>query len=65
MGKVINMNKVIVSLSSTGRENYNEAMLGLIRSINRNAKDYDTHLRSVDGYVDVYEGRKIFEGKSL
>jgi hypothetical protein len=57
------MGKVITSLSSTGRENYNEAMLGLIRSINRNAPDYDTHLRSVDGYVDEYQGRKILQGK--
>ena len=57
------MGKVITSLSSTGRENYNEAMLGLIRSINRNAPDYDTHLRSVDGYVDEYQGRKILKGQ--
>lgn len=57
------MNKVIVSLSSTGRENYNEAQLGLIRSINRHARHYDTHLRSVDGYVDVYEQRQILLGE--
>jgi len=56
------MGEVIVSLSSTGRENYNEAQLGLIRSINRNARHYDTHLRSVDGYVDVYEQRQILLG---
>ena len=54
-----NMGKVIVSLSSSGRENYNEAQLGLIRSIDRKAPDYDTHLRSVDGYVDEYLERKI------
>jgi len=54
-----NMVKVIVSLSSSGRENYNEAQLGLIRSIDRKAPDYDTHLRSVDGYVDEYLERKI------
>lgn len=58
-----NMGKVIVSLSSTGRENYNEAMLGLIRSIDRKAPDYDVHLRSVDGYVDEYLGRKINMGQ--
>lgn len=57
-----NMGKVIVSLSSTGRENYNEAQLGLIRSIDRKAPDYDTHLRSVDGYVDEYLERKILLG---
>ena len=57
------MGKVIVSLSSTGRENYNEAQLGLIRSINRHARHYDTHLRSVDGYVDVYEQRQILLGE--
>ena len=57
-----NMGKVIVSLSSTGRENYNEAQLGLIRSIDRKAPDYDTHLRSVDGYVDEYLDRKIHLG---
>ena len=57
-----NMGKVIVSLSSTGRENYNEAQLGLIRSINRVASHYDTHLRSVDGYVDEYLGFKIKTG---
>ncbi|MFN8994820.1 MAG: hypothetical protein ACK5X3_14330, partial [Pseudomonadota bacterium] len=56
------MGKVIVSLSSTGRENYNEAQLGLIRSIDRKAPDYDTHLRSVDGYVDEYLERKIILG---
>ena len=57
-----NMGKVIVSLSSSGRENYNEAQLGLIRSIDRKAPDYDTHLRSVDGYVDEYLERKIHLG---
>lgn len=57
-----NMGKVIVSLSSSGRENYNEAQLGLIRSIDRKAPDYDTHLRSVDGYVDEYLERKILLG---
>lgn len=57
------MGKVITSLSASGRENYNEAQLGLIRSIETNAKDYDTHLRSVDGYVDEYQGRKIHLGE--
>lgn len=54
--------KIIVSFSSSGRENYNEAQLGLIRSIQRNAPHYDTHLRSLDGYVDEYLGRKIITG---
>jgi len=61
MGQITS-GKVIVSLASTGRENYNEAQLGLIRSIDRKAPDYDVHLRSVDGYVDEYLERKIHLG---
>lgn len=61
-GNMKHMGKVIVSLSSTGRENYNEAQLGLIRSINKVASHYDTHFRSVDGYVDEYLGFKIKTG---
>lgn len=49
----------IISYASYGRENYNQAMLGLIRSINDIRWKGDTILYSFDGYVDEYMGVKI------
>ena len=49
----------IISYASLGRENYNKALLGLIRSINKIQWHGDTILYSFDGYVDEYLGIKI------
>lgn len=62
------MNEVLVSVSSTGRENYCKAQLNLIRSAQGNANFTrnwygDYLMRSVDGYVDKYEGVEIKLGK--
>lgn len=48
----------IISYSSHGRENYNQAMLGLIRSLKDNWSG-DNILYSFDGYVDEYLRTKI------
>lgn len=53
--------KVLVSVASHGRENYNKAQLQLIRSSIKNW-DGDYLIRSVDGYVDEYMGVKIHKG---
>src|SRR5476651_2100138 len=58
--------KAIVSVSSLGRENYNEAMLNMIKSCVRAGADdeyeYDFVMRSVDGYCDGYYGVGIALG---
>jgi hypothetical protein len=53
--------KVIVSMASLGRENYNEAMLNMIKSCTNNWWHLygDFMLRSQDGYCDEYMGVKI------
>lgn len=53
------MKKCIVSFSSHGRENYNQKLLGLIKSCKEAGWDGDYYLRSYDGYVDEYLGVKI------
>lgn len=59
--------KVIVSVASQGRENYNKAQLALIRS-SVQSRNYirnwygDYLIRSVDGYVDKYDGVPIRKG---
>ena len=66
------MNPCIVSFSSHGRENYNAAMLNLIRSIKeiyyevqRQEWNCDTMMYQFDGYIDEYLGVKIEQGKSF
>lgn len=54
--------KCITSFSSMGRENYNKAILRLIRSCVECKWDGDYNLRSFDGYVDEYLGVKITNG---
>lgn len=58
------MEKVIVSVASLGRENYNQAQLRLIKSCVDAGWDGHYMMRSVDGYCDRYEGVdiKINEG---
>lgn len=57
--------KVIVSMASLGRENYNEAMLNMIKSCVKVSchedffNEYDYMLRSLDGYCDLYYAVKI------
>jgi hypothetical protein len=53
--------KVLVSVASHGRENYNSAQLNLITS-SLGKWDGDYIIRSVDGYVDEYKGVKIQKG---
>lgn len=53
------MKKAIVSFSNQGRENYNQAMLGMIKSAINSGWDGDFFLRSSDGYVDEYLSAKI------
>lgn len=52
------MKKCLISFSSQGRENYNKAMLNLIKST-KNHWDGDYIMYSLDGYVDEYQGVKI------
>jgi len=54
--------KVIVSFSSTGRENYNKAQLRLIRSAIDTGWNGDYFIRSLDSYVDEYLGVEIVKG---
>lgn len=51
--------KVLVSFASHGRENYNFAMLRMIRASIEAEWDSDYMLRSLDGYCDEYLGVKI------
>ena len=58
------MTKVLVSVASKGREDYNKAQLNLINSALRYTNHtrhwfHDFLMRSVDGYVDEYKGVKI------
>lgn len=53
------MSKCIVSFSSMGRENYNQAQLRLIKSIKWSGWDGGVVMQSYDGYVDEYKGVKI------
>lgn len=57
--------KVIISFSSHGRENYNKAMLCLIKSCKEAGWDGDYLLYSFDGYCDEYMGVKINLCKSI
>lgn len=52
------MKKCLISFSSTGRENYNKAMLNLIKSC-QGVWDGDYLMYSLDGYADEYLGVKI------
>lgn len=52
-------NKVIVSFASKGREDYNAAQLGLIKSCVNAGWDGDYYIRSYDGYCDNYLGVDI------
>jgi hypothetical protein len=52
------MKKCLISFSSQGRENYNKAMLNLIKST-KNYWDGDYLMYSLDGYADEYMGVKI------
>jgi hypothetical protein len=54
--------KIIVSFSSTGRENYPKAQLGLIKSCVNAKWDGDYLIRSLDGYCDNYLGVDILLG---
>lgn len=56
--------KCLISFSSHGRENYNEAMLNLIKST-KGIWDGDYLLYSFDGYVDEYVGVKINQCRSI
>lgn len=56
------MKKCIVSFSSMGRENYNAAMLRLIKSTKEAGWDGGYLLRSLDGYCDNYMGVPIALG---
>lgn len=51
--------KCIASWASQGRENYNKALLNLIRSCKEAGWDGDYVMGSLDGYVDEYLGVKI------
>jgi len=53
------MKHCITSWASTGRENYNKAMLNLIRSCKDAQWDGGFVMGSLDGYVDEYLGVKI------
>ncbi len=53
--------KVLVSVASQGRENYNKAQLSLIQSA-VGKWDGDWMVWSVDGYVDEYRGVPIRKG---
>lgn len=57
------MSKVIVSFASSGREFYPKAQLRLIKSCVENKWEGDYLIRSLDGYVDRYEGVEIELGK--
>lgn len=52
------MKKCIISFASQGRENYNQAMLNMIKST-KGIWDGDYLLYSLDGYVDEYLEVKI------
>lgn len=54
--------KVIVSMASLGREQYNEAQLNLIKSCVNAGWDGDYMMRSLDGYCDNYLGVPITLG---
>lgn len=54
----LNSEECIISYASKGREEYNSALLKLIKSIPENWNG-DTILYSFDGYVDRYEGIPI------
>lgn len=54
--------KCITSFSSTGRENYNKALLRMIKSCQECGWDGGYHIRTLDGYVDEYMGVKIING---
>lgn len=58
------MKKCLISFSSHGRENYNEAMLNMIISC-RDKWDGDYLLYSFDGYCDRYFGVEINLCKSI
>lgn len=58
------MSKVLVSVASKGREDYNKAQLNLINSAVKSSHwqqhwHWNFLIRSVDGYVDEYKGVKI------
>lgn len=57
------MNKCVVSFASTGRELYNKGQLRLIKSCVDAGWDGGYLLRSLDGYVDKYEGVDILLGQ--
>ena len=56
--------KAIVSFSSMGRENYNKAMLRLIRSL-EGRWDGGKLMFQFDGYVDEYRGVPIRQCQSV
>lgn len=58
------MKKCLISFSSQGRENYNHAMLNLIKSC-VDIWDGDYLLYQFDGYVDEYRGVKLNQCKSI
>ena len=58
------MSEVLVSVASSGRENYNKAQLNLIKTakdaVNTKRNWFGDYLiRTVDGYTDEYLGVKI------
>lgn len=54
--------KIIVSFASAGRENYNKAQLRLIRSCVQAGWKGTYLMRSLDGFVDKYDGVDISTG---
>lgn len=54
--------KIIVSFASTGRENYPKAQLRMIRSCVEAGWRGDYLIRTLDGWVDKYDGVKILQG---
>src|SRR6202142_4732279 len=54
--------KCVVSFSSKGRENYIKGILRLIKSCVDVKWDGDFLIRTLDGYVDKYEGVEIING---
>lgn len=56
------MKKCIISFASHGRENYNQALLGLISSCHK-IWDGDYFIYSLDGYIDKYLNVPIIMGQ--
>lgn len=59
------MKPLIISFASHARENYNQAQLNLIKSINNSGFECDQLHYSFDGYVDEYMGININNCKGI